>query len=89
MHLDAAPPPGPGTGRRWARLGLCVLLVLGFVFYAGPWLARTSFYREAARAVEERGIDAGSYFYTDVEAFSEAHNHMRNVRNFAPDPTRP
>ncbi len=89
MHLDAAPPPGPGTGRRWARLGLCVLLVLAFVFYGGPWLAGTPFFREVARVIDERGIDAGSYFYTDTEEFSEAHHHMRNIRDYAPDPKRP
>ncbi|MHC5040021.1 MAG: hypothetical protein ACYTHM_22165 [Planctomycetota bacterium] len=33
---------------------------------------------------DERDIDAGALFYTEVEAFSDADVHMRNTRVHPP-----
>jgi hypothetical protein len=69
---------------RWIRLALCLLAVLAFIFVLGPWLARAPMVKPLTSFIEERDIDAGAYFYTEVEAFAEADMHMRNVRAHAP-----
>ena len=62
---------------RWLRLAACVLAVLAFMFVVGPWLAETPPLRPLTRFIEENDINAGGYFYTDVEEFSDASAHIR------------
>ncbi|MHC4599800.1 MAG: hypothetical protein ACYS47_12415 [Planctomycetota bacterium] len=69
---------------RWTRLALCLLAVLAFIFVVGPWLSRAPLVKPLTRFIEERDIDAGALFYTEVEAFSDADVTMRNVREFSP-----
>ena len=63
--------------RRLTRLVVCVLAVLAFIFVLGPWIAALPAVRPLAELIERRGINAGGYFYTDVEEFSDAEVHIR------------
>jgi hypothetical protein len=74
---------------RSALKGVCGLLVaiagiLFFMFYVGPWLDQTPMVRPLAEFIDERGIDANMYFYTEVEEFSDANINMENTMDYLP-----
>jgi hypothetical protein len=83
--MEAVNEPGTTPITRWTRLALCLLAVLAFIFVVGPWLARAPLVEPLTRFVEERDIEAGALFYTEVEAFADADVHMRNVRVHSPE----
>ena len=69
--------------------GVCGLLVamagvLIFIFYVGPWLDQLPMVRPLAEFIDERGIDANMYFYTEVEEFSDANINMENTMDYLP-----
>jgi hypothetical protein len=69
--------------------GVCGLLlamagVLFFMFFLGPWLDQMPMVRPLAEFIDERGIDANMYFYTEVEEFSEANINMENTMDYPP-----
>jgi hypothetical protein len=69
--------------------GVCGLLVamagvLIFIFYVGPWLDQMPMVRPLAEFIDERGIDANMYFYTEVEEFSDANINMENTMDYLP-----
>ena len=76
--------PPPPKGRRWTRFFTCILLVLVFIYVIGPLLSGAPLVRELTRFIDERSIEAGALFYTEVEEFSEADVRMRNTRWYAP-----
>ncbi len=59
-------------------LGICAVLLLMYVLL--PLLTRSiPVLSHMAAHVEESGINPGYYYYTDVEAVSEAEKHMQEV----------
>jgi hypothetical protein len=58
--------------------------VVVFVLILGPLLARLPAMRPMGAFIEERGIEANMYFYTEVEAFSEANLFMDNTMDYLP-----
>jgi hypothetical protein len=66
------------------RLLACVLAVLAFIYVVGPILSSAPLFRGLAAFIDERSIEAGAYFYTEVEEFSDADLSMRNSRDHAP-----
>ncbi|TET39571.1 MAG: hypothetical protein E3J72_00150 [Planctomycetota bacterium] len=76
--------PTVGMGTRLIRLFLSILLVLAFIFFIGPWIAQAPFVKPLTTFIDERNIDAGALFYTEVEEFSDADVYMRNTMNHAP-----
>ncbi|MHC4661845.1 MAG: hypothetical protein ACYS8W_09165 [Planctomycetota bacterium] len=82
--ISSVSRPEPGTGKRLLRLLACILLVLAFIFIVGPWITRLSFVKPLATFIDERNIDAGALFYTEVEQFSDVDVHMRNTMNYSP-----
>lgn len=55
--------------KRWMRLGICALLVAGFLFVGAPMLTQLPLIEPIARTIDERGIDAGAYFYTEADSY--------------------
>lgn len=71
---------------RWAALGLGMALIAVFLFYLGPGVARLSALKPMAAVIEEKEIETGMYFYTDVGLFSEAQLNINNSMDFPPKP---
>ena len=81
----------PAAGKRnktWgkgvAALLFSVLIIIFCQFYIGPQLEKLPFIQPIAQFIDERGIKANVYFYTEVEEFSEAHINMDNSMDYPP-----
>lgn len=68
------------------KLVAAVAAVLFFMLWLGPRLEKTAYVAPMAEFIEERGIEANMYFYTEVEAFSEANINMDNTMKYLPQP---
>ncbi len=66
------------------QLIICFGLCLGFIFFVGPWMSRFELVKPLFTFIEERGIDTGALYYTDIEEFSEANLHMENTMDYTP-----
>ena len=73
------------TVRRLFSLLLSIFIIWIFLFILGPRLQLIPMVRPLITFVESRDIDAGAYYYTDIEEFSEADIHMNNTMAY---PTR-
>ena len=60
--------------------GLCLV----FIFFVGPCMDRFEGVKPLVTFIEERNIDAGALYYTDIEEFSEANIHMDNTMEYMP-----
>lgn len=78
-----ARPPGASL-KRWLALVVAVLCMAGFAFLGLPALERLPGLGPAVKAVRESGIEAGAFFYTDVDKVREAELHVRHSRDYAP-----
>lgn len=73
-----------GLLKRVAKLLIWILVIVFFMFYAGPKLGNLPMFKPMATFIEERDINANMYFYTEVEEFSEANINMNNTRAYPP-----
>ena len=71
------------VARNWLMLGLWSAAIALFMLVVGPALIQHPALRPMAEAIEERGIEANMYFYTEVEAFYEAGINMDNTWAYA------
>ena len=71
-------------GKGVVALLFCVLAIIFCLFYIGPQLEKLPLFQPIARFIDERGIEANVYFYTEVEEFSEAHINMDNSMDYPP-----
>jgi hypothetical protein len=62
----------------------CILAVVLFIFYIGPGLEKHPALQPMVQFIDERGINANMYFYTEVEEFSEAGINMDNTMAYPP-----
>jgi hypothetical protein len=67
----------------WGLL-ISVLIIIIFLFVIGPWGEELPGFKPLADFIDERGIEANMYFYTEVEEFSEAEINMNNTMQFPP-----
>jgi hypothetical protein len=67
----------------WGLL-ISVLIIIIFLFVIGPWGEELPGFKPLADFIDERGIEANMYFYTEVEEFSEAEVNMNNTMQFPP-----
>ena len=65
--------------RAWLQLSAWLAAIAVFMFIVGPALLQHSAMQPMAQLIEERGIEANMYFYTEVEAFYEANVNMDNT----------
>ena len=71
-------------GKGVARLLGSFVLILLFIFYVAPWMTGLPMLRSLTGFIEERGIDAGALYYTDLEEFAEAEAQMSNTMAYMP-----
>ena len=63
---------------------ISVLVIIIFLFVIGPWVEKLPVFQPLADFIDERGIEANMYFYTEVEEFSEAEINMNNTMQYPP-----
>jgi hypothetical protein len=76
------------TEKGVARLLVSIILILLFIFYLAPWMTALPMLRPLMNFIEERGIDAGALYYTEVEEFAEAEAQMDNTMVYMPGTSR-
>ena len=82
--IPAAGQKNKPRSRGVVALLFSVLAIIFCLFYIGPQLEKLPFFQPLARFIDERGIEANMYFYTEVEEFSEAHINMDNSMDYPP-----
>ena len=75
--------------RRIIALLACVAAILLFLFLIGPAFTRLPGFRPIVELIEEQGIEANAYYYTEVEEFSEADIMMNNTMDYGPINNQP
>ncbi len=75
-----AKAPLKGVG----ALLLSILMVVFFLLYIGPQVEKLPMFQPLAQFIDERGIEANMYFYTEVEEFAEANINMDNTMAYPP-----
>jgi len=55
-----------------------------FVVYIAPYLDDLQYVKPVTCFIDEREIDAGALYYTDVEEFSIAEINMKNTIDYRP-----
>lgn len=76
--------PPEAKGRKWLCFLFGVLLIWLFVFIVAPLIDRVPFVGQAHGTIKEEEIEAGAFWYVDVEKVAKAATFMRNVRDYAP-----
>jgi hypothetical protein len=59
------------------------MAIVLFVAFVAPAVGRMSAIRAAVTAIREDGIEAGAYFYTDVEKVRESELYVRHTFEFS------
>jgi hypothetical protein len=73
-----------GKVKRLAGLIGTLLLIWVLMTYVGPWGKNSTAIRPIMEFIEERDIDAGALYYTDLEEFAEAEIHINHTMDFTP-----
>lgn len=82
--MSAAGQKTKKRGKGVVALLFSVLAIIFCLFYAGPQLEKLPLIQPIVRFIDERGVEANMYFYTEVEEFSEAHINMDNSMDYPP-----
>ncbi|OGW45845.1 MAG: hypothetical protein A2078_10725 [Nitrospirae bacterium GWC2_57_9] len=82
----SGPPGPPRILKKWAPLVLGIMTIILFVVWVAPALGELSLIRTAVTAIREENIEAGAYFYTDVEKVGEAELYLRDSFRFSHEP---
>ena len=80
--ISTAGQNSKAKGKGFVALLFSVLAIIACLFYIGPKLEKLPLFQPMARFIEERGIEANVYFYTEVEEFSEANVHLQNSMDY-------
>lgn len=67
------------------RFVICWLVVGAVIWGTGPLLNDWHVIKPLIAFIEDRDIDAGAYYYTDIEEFSEANVMMDNTMSYCVD----
>ena len=70
--------------KRLGYLFSCILVIWIFMFYICPGLEQSIHLKPIAKCIDEKGIDANMYFYSEVEEFSEAAFYLENTMKYLP-----
>jgi hypothetical protein len=71
--------PVTARAKGWLMLIAWIAAIALFMLDIGPALLQRSALQPMAEMIEERGIEANMYFYTEVEVFYEANVNMDNT----------
>lgn len=66
----------------WITLFAVLAGVLVFMYVIGPWGLETSTMKPVATAIEDYGIEANAYYYTEVPEFADAQMFFSNNRRY-------
>ncbi len=73
----------PGKKSRlhgWAVLVFVLFLLWGFAFVVGPWAQhRIPLMDQIVQIADERDIDMGAYFYTEIEASYNGERYLKGA----------
>ncbi len=70
--------------KKAAKLILCILIILIFMFYIGPLMEKLPLVQPLVQVIDERDIDASALFYTEIEESFEAKTNMENTIKYMP-----
>ena len=84
VGIPAADQKNKNRSRGIVALLFSIIAIMFCLFYVGPQLEKLPLFQPIARFIDERGIEANMYFYTDLEEFSEAHINMDNSMDYPP-----
>jgi len=73
-----------GKFKRLAVLIGGFILIWVLMAHIGPLGEKTAPIRPLIQFIEERNIDAGALYYTEIEEFAEADIHMNNSLDYSP-----
>lgn len=82
--ISSRSKPGAGWMRRWAGLFIGIFILWLLMTYAAPWGRQTATLRPIMDVIDERGIDATAYYYTDLKEFAEAELQITHSLRYAP-----
>ena len=68
----------------YAYLFLSMAIVIIFVFVLAPTIDDVPQIKPIINFIDERGLDAGALYYTDIEEFSVAELNMNNTLIYSP-----
>ena len=73
--------------RAWGLLAIGFFCVWVFAFVVGPWIQDSiPTFRKIVHVIEEREIDAGAYFYSEVKESYEGEQYLlESLRLGAPE----
>ena len=85
--MEKTNQPNMPRGKAWGILGLTFLSLWIFAVAVGPWLQHHIYgMDEIVRVIEENDIDAGAYFYTEIEGSYTGEKYLRqSLELAAPD----
>ena len=61
-----------------------ILVVTVFVLFLAPCIDDAPYVKPLTNFIDDRGIDAGALYYTDIEEFSIAEINMKNTIDYLP-----
>ena len=82
--IPATRPDNQKRGKGVVALLFSILAIMFCLFYIGPQLEKLPLIQPITRFIDERGLEANMYFYTEVAEFSEAHINMDNTMDYPP-----
>lgn len=86
MDSNRAQPKQNRT-KGWVVLISVCLLIYSFGVFIGPWLQRYIYGMDKiVQVIEENGIDAGAYYYTEIEASHAGQQYLtQTLQLMAPE----
>ncbi len=93
IRNETIPPPAPVINRgrgdlhRWASFLSGIFLIFIFVSVIAPWILELPYIKPVNDVIQERGIEANLYDYTEVELFADAEFFMRHALEDSPKDT--
>jgi hypothetical protein len=72
------------TIKNYLYLIVSILIVTVFVLYLAPCIDDVPFVKPLTNFIDDREIDAGAIYYTDIEEFSIAEINMKNTIDYSP-----
>ncbi|RKY95589.1 MAG: hypothetical protein DRQ13_06895 [Ignavibacteriae bacterium] len=63
---------------------LSITIVSVFVLFLAPCIDDVPYVKPLTNFIDEREIDAGAIYYTDIEEFSVAEINMKNTMEYLP-----
>lgn len=70
--------------KRWGSLAAWLAFIWFFGMYLGPFITdHVPTYQKIVQTIEERDIDSGAYFYTEIKASYEGERYLRQTLQIA------